>query len=82
MERPCCDEPPWWERLEVMVADEPMVSVRRVGGLRRVDVPDGPRGVEVGDVIELPAARAANFAASGEWELMGTPVLPVDEEDG
>lgn len=45
-----------------------MVKVRKVGGLARVDIPGGPRGVEVGDVVDVPEDRARTLVAGGEFE--------------
>lgn len=49
---------------------EPTVQVRKVSGLRLVDIPDGPRRVAVGDVVEVAKSRAVQLVAGGEFEAV------------
>lgn len=67
-----------------------MVKVRKVGGLARVDIPDGPRGVAVGEVVEVPEERAWTLVDGGEFEIADDdnelndypePLALEDEED-
>lgn len=67
----CCDEP-WWERLEREVT-APKVKIRKTGGLKLVDIPGVKRRVAIGDEVSVPADRAAQLVAGGEFEHVPTP---------
>lgn len=71
----CCWQP--WEPVDE--GDVLVAQVRRVGGLRLVDVPGGPLGVAHGDVVEMPEDRALVMAGTGEWELVSAG---PDDESG
>jgi hypothetical protein len=58
-----------------------MVDVVRVAGLGLVDIPDGPSRVALGDIVAVPADRAAALVAGGEFAYPPDSTAVAAEED-